>query len=225
MDRVNSAYSLGGPATLMDTLAENYKIIIDHYISVDLVSFPKLINALGGVRVDVTEQEAAYINRTSPSMNGEFPAGKQVKLNGQQALVFTRIRKLDSDVNRSARQRRVITAILQSASDANPRQVLDALRQTLKHVVTGLSEDEIDRLSKDALTQGWFNYEVRQLHSPLIEETSSPTGFSTYIDGRWFWVVDYPREAQRLQNELYGVTNIELAQDGRDDYLAALFRD
>jgi len=223
-DRVNSAYSLGGPATLMETLENNYKIRIDDYISVDFESFPRLINALGGVRVDVTAAEAAYINRTAPSMHGKFPSGRQVKLNGRQALVYTRIRKLDSDVNRAARQRKVITAILESAKEATPGQILNTITGCLDHVRTNLARERIDNLVRDALTQGWLKYELRQLHSPTAPDyDSSPTGFSTYITGRWLWIVDYPRDAQRLQREIYGVTNIQLDAH-REDYLAGLFR-
>ena len=228
-DRVNAAYSLGGPATLMDTLEDNYKITIDSYISVDFKSFPEIINALGGVKVDVTQAEADYINSTAQSMHGEFPAGKQVPLSGEQALVYTRIHSLDSDAMRSARQRKVLSAIMESAKEAAPGELLEALEQTLQYVVTDLSRDDIDRFSKEAILQGWFKYELRQLQAPRAQGkgagTEDYTGVSAYIGDKWLWIVDYPRDAHRLQMALYGKTSIKPEQMEQKNYLAQLMRE
>ncbi|MCL2106570.1 MAG: LCP family protein [Oscillospiraceae bacterium] len=222
-DRVNSAYSLGGPATLIETLQANYKITINHYVSVDFKSFPKLIDALGGVRVDVTKTEASYVNRTAPSMNWSFPSGSGVTLNGKQALVYSRIRKLDSDIKRAERQRKIMLSILDSARKATPGQINNAMDQTLGYVVTSMTRMEITSMLTTAFSQGWLDYEVVQCNSPVVE-TEDATGFSTYIRGRWLWIVDYPRAAHDLQLQLYGISNIGL-QANRDDYLAGLFRE
>ena len=228
-DRVSAAYSLGGPATLMDTLEDNYKLTIDNYISVDFKSFPEIIDALGGVEIDVTQAEADYINSTAPKMQGAFPAGEQVKLSGGQALVYTRIHSLDSDAMRSARHRKVLSAIMESAKDAAPGELLEALEQTLPYVATDLSREDIDRLSKEAILQGWFKYGLRQMQAPRAQSKGAAadayTGVSAYIGEKWLWIVDYPRDAQRMQLAIYGKTNIEAEQLGREDYLAQLMRE
>jgi len=228
MDRVNAAYSLGGPATLMDTLEANYKIVIDNYISVDFKTFPRIIDDLKGVRVNVTQEEADYINRASPRMEGKFPAGRQVRLDGEQALVFTRIRMGDAreqDSRRTARQRQVISAIIRRAKDASPGELLDTMRRALRHVVTDLNSDDIDRLSKEAILQGWFKYELRQLSAPCVGNDGAATGVSTYIGSKWLWIVDYPRDAQRLQLALYGDAAVGDEQTRREDYLSRLVRE
>ncbi|MDR1465373.1 MAG: LCP family protein [Oscillospiraceae bacterium] len=224
MEKINAAYSLGGPATLMQTLEANYKITVDDYVSVDFITFPKLIDALGGVRVDVTQDEASYINRTAPTMRGRFPAGKNVLLTGQQALVFSRVRHLDSDVERTARQRRVIMGILTAAKNASAGQINNAVKLTMPYLTTNLSNWEITALTTNAISGGWLDYPVTQLHSPTVE-IDGATGFSTYIRTRFVWVVDYPKAAHDLQMALYGVSNIELITEGaaRDDYLYHLF--
>ena len=82
----------------------------------------------------------------------------------------------------------------------------------------------LEALAKDALAQGWLKYDIQQEHCPTVPGAdNAPTGFSTYITGRWLWVVDYPRDAQRLQQAIYGTTNIRLDAN-REDYLAGLFR-
>ncbi|MDR1734900.1 MAG: LCP family protein [Oscillospiraceae bacterium] len=224
MEKVNAAYSLGGPATLIETLENNYKIAIDDYVAVDFNTFPKLIDSLGGVTVDVTEKEAKYINRTAPSMKGEFPAGDGVTLTGRQALVYSRIRHLDSDMERTNRQRKIISALMKAAQEAGAARVNAALNDLLQYVVTNLSNWEISSLAANALSQGWLNYSLTQLNTPVVE-TDDATGVSSYIRTKWVWIVDYPRAARDLQMELYGVTNILLSEDeNREDYLANLFR-
>ncbi len=231
MDKVNSAYSLGGPATLIDTLEANYKIIIDGYVSVDFKSFPKLINALGGVTLNVTKSEASYVNRTAPSMKRSFPAGDNVKLNGAQALVYSRIRHLGGgDIDRTARQRKVILGILQSARAASNGQVLNAANQVLDggYLMTNFSNLQITNLIYEAFAGNWMDYEVVQYHTPTVESADA-TGIPTQsIKGNtWFWVVDYPRAAEELQLLLYDTTSIALTVEGeeRSDYLANLFKE
>ena len=220
LGRLSGAYSLGGPATLMETLSADYKIHIDDFVCVDFNSFPKLIDALGGVTLDVSRAGAGYINRTVPGVKGKFPWGEGVQLTGAQALLYSRVGQ--DDENRADHQRAVILAILERARQSSPGQVVKALGKTLRYVYTDLSEAEVDALAKDALTQGWLHYEVTQLRTPALpggEERT--TGLSADVDGRRVWIVDYPREAQRLQEAIYGHTNL---LDGKGaDYVAGLF--
>ena len=221
LGRVASAYSLGGPATLMETLAADYKIHIDDYFCVDFDSFPKLIDTLGGVALDVTRAEAGYINRTVPSMKGKFPWGDGVELTGEQALIYTRVSQ-EHDESRAARQQRLILAILDSARNSSPGQIVNALDKSLGYVRTNLAEEDVTDLAKDALLQGWLNYAVTQMRTPILPgEAGATAGLSAYVNGQRMWIVDYPREAKRLQEAIYGYTNI---LDGKgEDYVAGLF--
>ncbi|MDR2647416.1 MAG: LCP family protein [Oscillospiraceae bacterium] len=220
-DRINTSFHHGGAAGLMETISKLYKIRVDKYVSVDFESFPKLIDALGGVTVDVTQSEAKYINRTAPSMNKSFPFGEDVLLNGKQALVFSRIRKLDSEINRTRRQRSVIQAILQSARTASIAEVYRALDQTLPYVKTNYTRTEILGLVPSA--HSWLNYSMDDLSSPLLSG-SERTAIGATIRGMSIWIVDYPAEAQRVQNLLYGKTNINLTDDAeRNAYIRDLF--
>ncbi|MDR1927130.1 MAG: LCP family protein [Oscillospiraceae bacterium] len=220
--RINSAYHYGGPAGMMQAITNLYKIRVDKYVSVDFASFSNLIDALGGVRVDVTEQEASYINRTAPSMKRSFPSGEDVLLNGRQALVFSRIRKLDSDQNRTDRQQRVIESIIRSAKDASLGQLYHALDQTLPYVKTNFSRAEILRYVPSATA--WVNYGMTKLHSPVLEGEERSAIGST-IRGMAVWVVDYPLAARQVQLVLYGESNIDVEADGdRDAYIDGLFQ-
>jgi len=221
LGRVASAYSLGGPATLMETLSAAYRIRIDDYVCVDLNSFPRLIDALGGVTLDVRPDEADYINRTVAGMKGRFPRGADVKLTGQQALIYSRVSP-GSDETRAARQQRLILAILDSARQSSPGQILKALEKVPRYVSTDLTEEDVDTLVKDAFMQGWLSYSAAQLRTPVLPgEAEEATGLSAVVGGRRVWIVDYPQEAKRLQEAIYGRTDVE--DSGEAAYLTELF--
>ncbi len=212
--KMNAAYNLGGPATLLETIENNFKIEIDEFIAVDFKSFPKLIDALGGVTVDVQEYEAKYIRRTSKQKN--FPSGVST-LNGTQALIYSRIRKCDadSDISRTRRQRSVIKGLIDSAKSASNGQLLNAFKQVSGYLRTGYSQSEVFGLIAQAYTHKWMDFEMVELVLPSKDFIDRA---STNINGQSTWVVDYALCAQQLQNALYGETNIVLADD-RDSVL------
>lgn len=207
--KMNAAYNYGGPATLLQTLENNYKIEIDEFLAVDFNSFPKLIDALGGVEVEVQEYEANYIRRTSS--HKKFPYGKAT-LNGDQALIYSRIRKCDadSDVSRTRRQRSVIKGLIDSAKSATKGQLLNAFKQVSGYIRTGYTQTEVFGLIAQAFANDWMGYEMVELVLPSEDFVDRA---STKINGQSCWVVDYALCAQKLQTALYGETNIVLSQD------------
>lgn len=212
-EKINAAYSLGGPATLIDTIEKNFKIEIDEYIAVDFASFKKLIDALGGVTVDVEYNEAMFIRRTSSHKN--FPYGKDVKLKGSEALIYSRIRKLDSDVNRTERQRKVIKGLMASAKSASSGQLVNAYKQTAQYIRTGYNQSEIISLLATAVAQGWMKYEITEITLPQEQGVEMASAYVNTSSARnqWVWIVDYPICAQKLQLAVYGETNIILDVD------------
>lgn len=216
--KTNHSYFWGGPAALIETLENNYKIEIDHYISVDFKSFPKLIDSLGGVNVPIEPYEADYINRTTTKI-AKISSGDSVKLSGNQALVYSRIRHVDNegDVGRTARQRTVIMALIKSAQNASAGQLNNALDIVLPNVVTNYKRSEILSLMTQALSQGWMDYQIKQLVMPTEGNYTSAQLYTYY--GKIInqplsvWVVDYPIVARDLQLALYGDTNIKISDN------------
>ena len=206
--KMNASYYYGGPSGVIDTIEKNYKIDIDYYVVVDFTSFVGIIDALGGVTVEVQQYEADYINTTSSQ---HIEAGSAVTLSGQEALVFSRIRHSDSDsdVSRTRRQRMVITALLNSAKGASLGQLNDVLDLLFQYVKTDLTKMQIISYATQGLTNGWLNYEIVQ-HSFLSEPDVFKTGF---VGDASVVIIDYPLAAQKLQNAFYGNTNIVLDED------------
>ena len=205
--KLNAAFSMGGPETLLNTIENNYKIEIDDFVMVNFESFKAIIEAMGGITVDVQKYEANYANnRYKLSM----PYGDNVTLNGEEALAFCRIRGCDADgdVSRTRRQRQVINAMINRVTKASVSDLNKYLNVLLPYIYTGFSKSEVLSLGMKALTNGWAFYERSELQIPTPETRTSGSM------GSWIWVIDYQLAAQTLQNELYGESNIVL-EEGR----------
>ena len=202
--KLNSACANGGPGYLVETIENNYKIKIDGYVMVDFDSFVHVIDVLGGVRVDVPAYIGSYFG-------GGFPIGNNVLLNGEQALRFSRVRysDADGDVSRVARQRQVITALIESCKGATLSEINAVADVILANVRTNISRKAIFSYAAKAVTDNWPSFEISQVTMPTPDARYGYNSRST----AWIWVVDYPLCAQKLQIELYGETNINLGEN------------
>ncbi len=216
--KANSAFGRGGAKATVEMIEKNYKIDIDYYVAVDFTAFTDLVDALGGVTLDIQEYEQKYINRTTTKIN-KIPNYGTVTLDGEQALVYCRIRKsdADSDVSRTRRQRNFISALIASAKGATLAQLTDAVNVVLPHLATDCSKTKVLDFARQALTQGWMNYEIVQLTMP-DEETRKDAN----IGGASYWVVDYTLAAYKVQMAVYGTSNINI-DDNRDSALDYVF--
>lgn len=204
--KLNSAYSVGGAKCVVETIENNYKIKIDEYASVDYNSFPKVINALGGVTVNVQDYEAKYMNRTY----GFAIKSGTTKLSGEQALKYSRIRHSDNDgdVSRTRRQRTVITSIMNSMKSASISQFDNMMKTLFPNIKTSMSQSQVLGYGTQALTNGWLSFDAVQANMPTTD-----TSKGGYVGSQWVWIADYPGAAFQLQTLLYGKSNIKLAND------------
>ena len=149
-NRINAAYAFGGGELLKQTVEENFKLPIAGTIEVDFDQFPRVIDLLGGVTLDLRPDEAGEINRLVPWQKAE--PGQQT-LTGDQALVYSRIRKLDadSDFSRTRRQRALLTSILEQYREITLPQALELLTQMLPMVDTSLTPWQVMTYSSQVL--------------------------------------------------------------------------
>lgn len=140
-DRINAAYAYGGSSLLKQTLQENFDIPIDGCIEVDFSRFAQVIDTLGGVELQLRQDEARVINQATGS---NLTEGLQL-LNGEQTLAYSRIRNLDSDgdFSRTDRQRKVVSAIVGAYRDAGLPALLSLLRQILPMLSTDMTESRL----------------------------------------------------------------------------------
>ena len=175
-NKLNSANSFGGIQLLYLTIAQNFNIELDGYVEVGFDAFEKIVNAVGGVEVELTESEASYLNTTNYISKKRFrnvKVGKQ-KLNGNQALGYCRIRKggvktvtgLMDDYGRTWRQRTVIKGVFNKIKKFSMSKWVDLANEVLgESVKTDLTNDDIFDYMKDAIWMGTL--EISQLQIPL----------------------------------------------------------
>ena len=172
--KLNAAYFHGGAQTLIDTLEMNFKISIPYYVVVDFEIFTTIVDELGGVNVEVTEKESRY-TKVAKTMNKIvfIEAGENVLLNGEQALWYARMRKLDSDFMRTQRQRKVISAIVNKAKNQDINKLKSLAETIIPLVKTNLSANEMMKTGMSALVKQVYSYPIVQQQIPAEGTWSS----------------------------------------------------
>lgn len=153
--KLNASYAIGGPKLAVQTIEHNFAIDIDRYAVVDFGGFESIVNALGGVDIELTQEEIDYINWQSyknkqTDTETEITADPgRVKLNGRQALWFARNRG-DSgagfsgdDWDRTSRQRKLIEAIVAEVKTSNPIQIVAAVFSGGSTITSNLDKGEL----------------------------------------------------------------------------------
>lgn len=146
-DRINAAYSLGGAGMVMQTLENNFRINIDKYILTDFEDFADMIDVLGGIDLEMTQEEADYMNKIKGS---DLKAGYN-HLRGTLALYYSRMRYLDSDFGRTGRQRQVIQAMMEKVKKQNLFGQVSFLYQLTPYFTTNLTSGELIGLATKAM--------------------------------------------------------------------------
>lgn len=208
--KINAAYANGGIDCLVDVVQNDYKIKIDHYVSLNFRTFVSVVDILGGVRVPVQQYEMYAMNSLADTSAGMlYEYGDDVLLNGEQALLYCRIRKcdVDSDISRTRRQRQFISSLIDQSRNISAGDLPDLVRTVRQYVRTDMSSSALISLGTKALSGKWYKYEIISNSFPLEENRMDFSGRS------WVWIVDYPADAVALQKLIYGETNIELSAD------------
>jgi len=174
--KLNAAFAYGGAELTMRTLNRNFGLNIMHYAQVDFLTLVRLVDAIGGVDVSVTEKEREYLNKTLRKSYSLFAPlgytahelteyGDSVHLDGLQALSYARIRKLDSDFMRTSRQRRLLSAMLTRVRSRlwDPLMWTRLVRAVLASVETNMPLPQIISLAEKALLTG----SAQQLRLPV----------------------------------------------------------
>ena len=168
-DRLNASYAYGGPELLMDTIQANFRIPVEQYVQVNFQSFIDVVDILGGVAVNVSEEENAVMRNGGWEVGADpLPADKvgDVTLNGGQASIYVRMRNVGaSDFDRTARQREVIEALFEKAKGMKLSQLNDLANAVLPQFHTNLSQGEIFDILLHAIE--YLGYDMQTCRIPM----------------------------------------------------------
>ncbi len=147
--KINNAYAVGGPEQAVKALNKNLDLNITDYITFNWKAVATAINLLGGVDIEITPAEFKYINGyITSTVKGTDIGSVQLKsagmqhLDGIQAVAYARLRYMDSDFERTARQRRVLEQAFEKAKKADPRLLIGVMDEVLPMVATNLTWED-----------------------------------------------------------------------------------
>ena len=209
-NRLNAAYSFGGAELLMETVEENFDIPVNRYVLVNFEAFASLVDAVGGVDLELTTGELEYVNgylveynmltgRPQGTDNVDTTKPGLVHLNGPQALAYCRIRYIGTDFGRTERQRKVLTAAIKQMPKAvgtNYQELMDGL---LPNLTTNLTQVECYRLSLKA--GKLLTYDIVSDSIPQPDTYKNAT-----IRQMAVLEVDFEANIKYLKEKIYGVT-------------------
>lgn len=190
LDKVTHAYAYGGPRLTLSTLNRNLDLNISEFVTVNFETVRTVVNAIGGVDITVTAAEASQVS-------GLSGAGTYT-LDGAQALAYSRIRKIDTDYQRTERMRTVLNAVFEKVKKLDLAQLNSLLDTVLPHLSTNISKNDIIALLPDLLSynvtdsEGW-PYETRGITLNL-----------------WYGIpVTLEENVKQLHENLFGEENYE----------------
>ena len=208
LDKVNHAYSFGGPALSISTLNKNLDLDITEFVAINFDTVRAAVDSVGGVSVTLDAQEVKYINGYINALNNQFGTSSAnitqpgtYNLDGTQALAYSRIRYTDGgDQKRTERMRDVLMLTFSKAKSMGVGELNDLADTILPHISTNISKKEIkDIIPKVA------SYKV-------IKNFGWPYNTKGYTGAAWYGVpVDLETNVKELHKELFGQENYEVS--------------
>ena len=211
---INAANFFGGPKLAMKTVNELFEMNIQNYVMVNFFGFGKIAQRLGGVEVDITEDEMNIINKDivaqfkmayregitdfDPEQVKLESYGPNTHLNGNQTLAYARIRHLDGgDYMRTTRQQTVLSKLLEKAKKVSLLDLATLGAEMLPMVKTNMDLDFILKVAGTVMNNGLSNLKTFRLpvNGTYKEEVRKEKSL--------LWDCDYTTNAVKLYDFIY----------------------
>lgn len=173
-NKINAAYHNGGMKTLVKTIQQNFGITVDGYVLVNFDSFENVIDALGGIDIELSEAEVSYLNSTnyiSDYSNHNLHLGVN-HMNGNQALGYSRIRYVSKDGQagdfaRTLRHRTVMDAIYKRLMDKSALELIAMVPKLMPLVTTNIKKADLVNYLYAGVTVRSKNSKLDTLNVPV----------------------------------------------------------
>ncbi|MBS9802775.1 LCP family protein [Bacillus toyonensis] len=190
-DKINAAHAYGGEEMAIKTVEGFLKVPVDHYIKIDFQGFKGIVDAVGGVTVDVPfdfweRSDVDYYKKI------QFKQGQQ-NLNGEEALAYVRMRKQDpnGDYGRATRQRQLLAAVAQKLnSTSTVFKIKDLTTVVGKYIKTDIP-----------ISDGLALYNKLSGFDPSTIQTIKLEGEDKKIGGIYYFLPD-PINVETVRNEI-----------------------
>jgi LCP family protein required for cell wall assembly len=205
-DRINVIYKQGGGQYAIKAINSNFNMNIKNYIKIDFGNFDKIVDAVGGIDIYVSNdevkvannyiQEVAKLENVTPTY---LTHGGTQHLTGIQALGYCRIRYVgNEDFQRTERQRTVLTAIFKKLNSLSVTVTSNMVDSILPHIETSLS-------STDLLSDASYAvlHKINTIDQFRLPEDKSGYSYSVYIKGTYFLGWDKNENNTDLKNFIF----------------------
>ena len=209
-NKITDIYRKNGPEKTINTLNKNLDLDISEYVTINFDVVVDVVNAVGGIEMEITKQDLKYINpyiNEIISVTGEKSSrltktGTYI-LDGVQALAYARIRYIGTDINRTERMREVLMKTFAKVKTMNLTQINNLANEVLPQVKTTLSQKEILSLAT-GITQ--YN---------ITTSTGFPYEWADYQPKDAYYLA--PRNLEQnvinLHKELFGEEEYQVSED------------
>lgn len=211
-EKANAAYSFGGPQEAIALLNRNFDLDIKKYMSVNFNALADVIDLLGGIEIDLTDEEVYWTNgyctetsqivgRTTTELTH---AGKQ-NLDGIQAVAYARIRYTDGgDFKRSERQRTVLQKVVEKAKKANLSTLNRIIDKVLPQVSTNLSTQDFLEIASGAA-----RFKIGEMSGYPFDVTTSEEVIG--LEGSYVVPIGFADNVKQLHEFLFGDTDYQVS--------------
>jgi LCP family protein required for cell wall assembly len=192
-NRINTAHVFGeldhpggGPERTAAAIVQNFGVRVDGWVRVDFAGFVAVIDALGGITLDVPQTlvDEAYPTEDYGTMVVTIPAGVQ-RMDGETALQYARSRHSSSDFDRAERQQEVVQAMFRRLAQPATWPRLPKLYEVFRgSVETNLSALQLARLGLAVLRVGPEGLERLVVDQDMVTPALTPTGAAVLLP-RW----------------------------------------
>lgn len=205
--KLTSSYHKGGTPMLIETMEKNFGVPIDNYVLVNYLNVVEIVDAVGGITMDVTADELYHMEIKVRNINGLLgldPNANMIPpenagtltLNGVQTAAYLRVRMAgNNDVERTERARNVLLKLKDKLLEMSASELNSFANTALPCITTDMDQGDILKLMLGAV--GYMNYEMLSNRVPVDDS------YYYSQDGNAFVVIDYDVNRAALQNIIY----------------------
>ena len=205
--KINHAYSYGGEQLSIKTINSNFGLNITEYVTIDFAGLINVINAVGGIEMDITREERDVLNDyliASYQITGKpyVPMTEygHVTLNGEQALAHSRNRYVGSDFERAARQRKVLMALFDKMGTMSSSAIMSLVSDSfLNEVKTNINVTKYIGVLTDVIS----NKDQYLGNIISAQVPSTDYGYDKHVDGVYYFGFDIELAKQDLYTYIY----------------------
>ncbi len=203
-NRLNAAYAFGGAELLKKTLDQCFHVKPDGYLAVNFAMMAKLVDSIGGVEIEVEPEELRPLNgileyynylKKRPEKQGRLESAGRQTLTGLQAMSYARIRKIDSDFERVARQQRVIMAIFNKVKRMSAEDTLNILSENIESVATDITMQQAVQLAGELSAMDSIT--TRYLRIPVVNGARS-----TVLNDAYYLIPNLQKNRRAIEDFL-----------------------